>query len=46
MEDMNAAQERSIATRNELLKEQEAIVGRLERLLGKKNTKESVEVLL
>lgn len=36
VEDMNAAQERSIATRNELLKEQEAIVGRLERLLGKK----------
>ena len=46
VEDMHAAQEQRIAKRHKLLKEREAIVGRLERLLGKKNTGESGEVLL
>lgn len=46
VEDMHAAQEQRIAMRHKLLKEREAIVGRLERLLGKKNTGESGEVLL
>ena len=43
---MHAAQEQRIAKRHKLLKEREAIVERLERLLGKKNSDEAVEVLL
>lgn len=46
VEDMLAAQEQRIAMRHKLLKEQEAIVGRLECLLGKTNSEEAVEVLL
>lgn len=46
VKDMHAAQEKSIATREKLLKEQEVIVGRLEHLLGKKSENKNVEVLI